>query len=143
MSGWEPLLGGMYLPGRLLGTRKYDYRTLNNLHRWRALLQPAKETRAIPFQIVLAWMMNSDPPIYPVVAADIPAQLIEDLAAADLELTAEQMERLNHPPPGRTSRGTTSVSCIGPCLFAPRPHCIRRSPLTGWRPSLLCDPASL
>ena len=98
MFGWEPLLGGMYLPDRPLGTRKYDYRTPNNVRRRRALSRLAEETGATPFQIVLAWMTHADPPIYPVVAADTPAQLAEDLAAADLELTAEQIERLNHAP---------------------------------------------
>lgn len=98
MFGWEPLLAGMYLPGKELGTCKYDYRTPNNRRRFTVLEEIAKETGATYMQIVLAWMFQSDPPIFPVVAADTDDQLIEDMNAADLILDKSHMKRLNEAP---------------------------------------------
>ncbi|MFW6312397.1 MAG: aldo/keto reductase [Spirochaetota bacterium] len=98
MFGWEPLLAGMYLEGRPLGDCKYDYRLPNNERRRKVLNEVARELGTGPLQVVLAWMLHSDPPVYPVVAADNAEQLNEDLDAIELELDESQMKRLNEAP---------------------------------------------
>ncbi len=40
-------------------------------------------------------MMQSDPPVIPLIAASTADQLAENIGALDFTLTAEQMERLN------------------------------------------------
>jgi aryl-alcohol dehydrogenase-like predicted oxidoreductase len=55
----------------------------------------ADELGATPNQVVLAWMVQSDPPVIPLVAASTKEQLDENLGAADLWLDQRQMERLN------------------------------------------------
>jgi aryl-alcohol dehydrogenase-like predicted oxidoreductase len=55
----------------------------------------ARETGATPNQVVLAWQLGGEFPIIPLVGASSVAQLEENLAAADLELTADQRARLD------------------------------------------------
>ena len=45
--------------------------------------------------MVLAWQIGSDLPIVPLAGVSSVAQLEENLAAVDLELTGEQRERLD------------------------------------------------
>ncbi|HKJ86292.1 MAG TPA: aldo/keto reductase, partial [Spirochaetia bacterium] len=81
-----------------LGDCKYDYRLPNNERRREVLYEVAGELGAGPLQVVLAWMLHSDPPVYPVVAADNSTQLNEDLDAIELALDESQMRRLNEAP---------------------------------------------
>jgi aryl-alcohol dehydrogenase-like predicted oxidoreductase len=55
----------------------------------------AKETGATANQVVLAWLIGGELPIVPLVGASSVAQLDESLAAADLELSAEQRQLLD------------------------------------------------
>ena len=55
----------------------------------------AKETGASVNQVVLAWQLGGPLPIVPLAGASSVAQLEENLAAVDLELTAEQRELLD------------------------------------------------
>ena len=50
---------------------------------------------ASPNQVVLAWMMQSDPPVLPLIAASTSQQLQENIDALDITLSTEQMVRLN------------------------------------------------
>ena len=59
----------------------------------------ASETNANLNQVVLAWMLGSDPSVLPLIAASTKEQLDENLAALEIKLTAEQMERLNAAGP--------------------------------------------
>jgi diketogulonate reductase-like aldo/keto reductase len=45
--------------------------------------------------VILAWLVQQEPPIIPVMAASTDAQMAENLAALELKLTAEEMETLN------------------------------------------------
>lgn len=54
----------------------------------------ADEVGATRNQVVIAWMLQSDPPVLPIVAGSQPEQLSENLAAVNLELSTEQIERL-------------------------------------------------
>jgi aryl-alcohol dehydrogenase-like predicted oxidoreductase len=64
--------------------------------RLKVLHEVAQETGATVNQIVLAWMMHRHPPIIPVISASDPDHLRENMAAADVVLSAGQMHRLDH-----------------------------------------------
>ncbi len=55
----------------------------------------ARELDATPNQVVLAWMLESDPPVIPIIAASSRAQMEENLGALDLRLGDEMMARLD------------------------------------------------
>lgn len=63
--------------------------------RLRALREVAEEVGATVNQVVLAWMLRSDPPVLPLIAASSEAQLAENIGALDVKLSADQMQRLN------------------------------------------------
>jgi aryl-alcohol dehydrogenase-like predicted oxidoreductase len=60
-----------------------------------ALRALAAEIESTPNQVMLAWLMQSDPPVLPVIGVSKPAQLTQNLGALELQLTPEQMQRLN------------------------------------------------
>ncbi len=59
----------------------------------------AAESGVTPNQIILAWMLQSDPPVLPLIAASTKEQMDENLEALEIVLTDEQMERLNAAGP--------------------------------------------
>ncbi|WP_304454459.1 aldo/keto reductase [Nocardiopsis sp. YSL2] len=59
-----------------------------------ALDEVVKETGATRNQVVLAWLMDSDPRIVPLVGVSRIEQLDEAIEAADLTLTGDQWQRL-------------------------------------------------
>ena len=89
---YSPLLRGAYHdPARL----EPQFRTDDNVKRRAALDAVATETGATAGQVVLAWMLASTPAIIPLMAVSTEAQLTENLAAATIKLTPEQMHRLD------------------------------------------------
>lgn len=93
LLAYSALLGGAYaradrsLPEQHLGPDADA--------RLRALCEVAEQTGATVNQVVLAWMLHSDPPVLPLIAASTEAQLAENLGALDVQLSADQMQRLN------------------------------------------------
>ena len=93
LLAYSPLLSGAYtrtdrgFPDQYLGP--------DTEARMLVLESVADELGATPNQVVLAWMVQSDPPVIPLVAASTIEQLDENLGAADLWLDQKQMERLN------------------------------------------------
>jgi aryl-alcohol dehydrogenase-like predicted oxidoreductase len=67
----------------------------DNAARMAALNEVARETGLSLNQVVLAWMMQSDVPTVPLIAASTSEQLRENLAALDARLSADQMARLD------------------------------------------------
>lgn len=65
----------------------------DNDKRLEVLRAVANETGATVNQIVLKWMLDRD--VIPLIAASTEDQLAENVGALDVQLTAEQMERLN------------------------------------------------
>ena len=59
------------------------------------LKSAASEVGATANRVVYAWMMQSQPPVIPLVAVDTPTQMRENLGALDVKLSAEQMTLLN------------------------------------------------
>ncbi|MGC9521189.1 MAG: aldo/keto reductase [Anaerolineae bacterium] len=71
------------------------YRWPDTEARVKVLKAVAAELGATANQIVLAWMMQSNPPVIPIIAASNEAQMEENLGALDLDLSDDQMQRLN------------------------------------------------
>jgi aryl-alcohol dehydrogenase-like predicted oxidoreductase len=77
---------------------KYNFSGYQGPHtdaRLAMLNQVAAEKEASPNQVVLAWMLNNNPRILPLIAASSIEQLKENLGALDLNLTAEDIQRLD------------------------------------------------
>jgi len=106
LVAYSPLLGGAYtradrsFPEQYLGS--------DTELRLRALRSVAEEVGATANQVVYAWMMQSNPPVIPVMAASSVEQMQENLGALDVELSAEQIVELNEActegSPGRLLR---------------------------------------
>ncbi|WP_033318247.1 aldo/keto reductase [Streptomyces yerevanensis] len=92
LVAYSPLLKGAYVrPDRL----QPDYDHPGTPARFTALQEVARETGATVNQVVLAWLLGGELPVIPLVGASSMAQLEENLAAVDLELTPEQRARLD------------------------------------------------
>jgi len=90
---YSSLLSGAYTrPDRPLPEQ---YRGPDADARLAVLREVAATHNATPNQVILAWLTQQEPPIIPVMAASSDAQMSENLAALDLRLSAEEMERLN------------------------------------------------
>lgn len=93
LLGYKPLLRGAYTRADRPFERGYDHPT--SAVRLEVLNQVAAEIGATANQVVLAWMMQSEPAVIPVSAAGTVAQLDEQLAAVDLHLDEQTMHRLD------------------------------------------------
>ena len=90
---YTPLMRGGYVdPDRLPET----YRTPDNDRRAKALAEVVAETGATANQVVLAWMMQSEPAIIPLMAVSNPRQLDDNLGATGLTLTEGNMSALEN-----------------------------------------------
>ncbi len=91
--GYSILLQGAYtradrpIPAQYAGPEACE--------RLAALKSVAAEVEATENQVAIAWMLHSDPPILPIVAGSRPQQLMENLDALKIGLSAEQMSRLD------------------------------------------------
>jgi aryl-alcohol dehydrogenase-like predicted oxidoreductase len=92
LVAYSPLLRGAYSrPERLPA----DFDHPGTPPRLAALRDVARETGATVNQVVLARQIGGGLPIVPLAGVSTPAQLEENLAAVDLELTEEQRARLD------------------------------------------------
>ncbi|MBT3150437.1 aldo/keto reductase [Streptomyces sp. CHD11] len=92
LVAYSPLLGGAYAhPERL----PHDYDHPGTPARLAVLRDVARETGATPGQVALAWQLGHELPVVPLAGVSSPAQLEENLAAVDLELSPEQRARMN------------------------------------------------
>ncbi|MCA2220779.1 aldo/keto reductase [Nonomuraea aurantiaca] len=93
LVAYSPLLSGGYVrDDRPLGAA---FEHAGTPPRLKALREVAQETGATVNQVVLAWLIGGEIPVIPLVGASSVEQLEESLAAADLELTAEQRAKLD------------------------------------------------
>ena len=104
---WSPLAGG-FLTGKYTrgeeppaGTRGAtdqqfvdSYLTPENFGALEAVVAVAEDVGATPAQVSLAWLCHHDQVVAPISGARTPDQLSENLAAADISLTAEQFDRI-------------------------------------------------
>jgi aryl-alcohol dehydrogenase-like predicted oxidoreductase len=92
LLAYSPLLKGAYARPDQGLPQGYDHP--GNQPRLAVLREVAAELGATPSQVVLAWLMQSQPPMIPVVGASTVAQLDEALGAVDLYLDEDVRERL-------------------------------------------------
>jgi aryl-alcohol dehydrogenase-like predicted oxidoreductase len=93
LVAYSPLLSGAYVrDDKPLGAA-HDH--AGTPARLKVLHEVAAETGATANQVVLSWLIGGEIPVIPLVGASSVAQLDESLAAVDLELSADQRERLD------------------------------------------------
>lgn len=92
LLGYSPLLSGAYA-----SRKEYppQYCTSDNAARLKAVTDVAEQTGATGCQVVLAWMMQSDPSAIPIISASSISMLNENLAAMKIKLDQQQMQQLN------------------------------------------------
>ncbi|MFF8731263.1 aldo/keto reductase [Streptomyces sp. NPDC015171] len=93
LVAYSPLLAGAY--SRADKPLAPDYDHPGTPARLAVLREVAREAGATVNQVVLAWQLGGELPVIPLAGASSVAQLEENLAAVDLELTAEQRARLD------------------------------------------------
>ena len=93
LLAYTALLSGAYtrpdreVPGEFLGQ--------DTQARLLALKTIAQEKGATVNQIILAWMLHSDPLVLPLIAASTEDHLKENLLALEISLTADELQRLD------------------------------------------------
>jgi aryl-alcohol dehydrogenase-like predicted oxidoreductase len=93
LLAYSVLLSGAYTrPERAVQSEYAGPDTDDRLVTLRAV---AGEAGATPNQVILAWMMQNDPPVLPLIAASTNQQLQENIDALGITLSDGQMERLN------------------------------------------------
>jgi aryl-alcohol dehydrogenase-like predicted oxidoreductase len=124
VAAWSPLADGI-LSGKFTaadpaeqGTR-VDPANLSDQQRAVAttLAEVARELGATPAQVAIAWTMARSPAIHPIVGARRLPQLLDNLAAADLELPAEVVRRLDAATEPDLGFPTTFIRDTGPWVF--------------------------
>lgn len=93
LLAYSPLLKGVYARPGEAPPAGYDHPS--NQLRLAVLRQVAAELRATPSQVVLAWLMQGQPSMIPVIGAGTVAQLDELLGAVDLRLDEGVRGRLD------------------------------------------------
>ncbi len=93
LLAYSPLLGGIYnQPGSSLPPR---YQSPENQNRLTVLRTVAAELGATPNQVVLAWLMQSEPRVIPIIGVSRREQLAENMGALRLTLSEDQVSRLS------------------------------------------------
>ena len=106
--GWEAhgplftgLLTGTFQSGATFAADDWRSYSVNdtNLQKYAPLLQYlaelGKEKNATPVQLALAWILNRKPYIVPIPGMKKPERLAENMAAADIVLTADEMKKID------------------------------------------------
>ena len=93
MLPYTPLLRGAYV--RSDRPIPSPYRGFDTDVRLKTLHKVARELGATVNQVILAWMMQRQPPLLPVFSAGNPDQMQENLGALDINLSIEQMTELD------------------------------------------------
>ncbi len=91
---FSAMLGGVFT--RSDRELRGEYAGPDSDARLKVLNEVARETGATPTQVVLAWMLHSDPPVLPLISASTPAVMQDNLGALAVRLSNDQMERLNN-----------------------------------------------
>jgi aryl-alcohol dehydrogenase-like predicted oxidoreductase len=93
IMAYSPLLGGVYSrKDRVLPVQYIS--PINDIHVAK-LNEVADELNVSPNAVVLAWMVQGSPPVIPMVTGSNIAQLEENLESLTIQLSDEQLERLN------------------------------------------------
>ena len=98
LLAYSPVLQGIYDNAEKRESSwlwQSSFKSADSLARLEVLSKMAKELGVTNTQLVLAWLLHHDPPVIPINAASRMEQLEQNLAAAEIELTGEQMAVLN------------------------------------------------
>ena len=95
LMAYSPLLGGIY--GKHEAALPIQYQSLANEQKMAALSALTSKTPFTANQLVLSWMLHSSPQVIPLVTGSNEKQLIENLEAASIRLTSEDMDLLDGP----------------------------------------------
>jgi len=93
LLAYSPLLSGVYSQGAP-GLPQF-YQTEENKKRIDIIKRISIEEGISVNQLVLAWMLNSEPFVIPVIGVSSEQQLEENLKASEIRLTEERMKLLN------------------------------------------------
>jgi aryl-alcohol dehydrogenase-like predicted oxidoreductase len=91
---YSVLLNGAY--GRTDRELPLEYQGPDTDTRLSMLRAVAEEVGATPNQVVIAWLLQCGESIIPIIGGSTCAQIRENIAAADLRLTTEQINRLGN-----------------------------------------------
>jgi aryl-alcohol dehydrogenase-like predicted oxidoreductase len=94
LLAYSPLLNGAYT--RVDRNFQEQYLGPDTDARLVTLRAVAEEMNVTANQVVYAWMMQSDPPVIPLMAASTDEQIEEDLGALEISLSDAQMSQLNN-----------------------------------------------
>jgi len=95
IMAYTPLLRGIY--GKEGSEIPPQYQSLATNQKLASLRALSSETGYSPNQLVLSWMLHSNPVVIPLVTGSNEQQLKENLEAASISLSSEDMEKLNRP----------------------------------------------
>ena len=94
LLAYSPLLSGIFTSDNK--TLPQFYNTEQNRGRLKILKNISGETNFTVNQIVLAWMLNSEPPVIPVIGVSSLEQLEENLKAVEIKLDENHKKILDH-----------------------------------------------
>ncbi|MBM7790989.1 aldo/keto reductase [Tenggerimyces flavus] len=95
LVAYAPLVEGSYARPERPFRAERGYAHPTAYVRFEELRKVANELGATPNQVVLAWMLQKDPAVIPLFGASSVDQLDEALAAVDLDIDEETIERLD------------------------------------------------
>jgi aryl-alcohol dehydrogenase-like predicted oxidoreductase len=95
LMAYSPLLGGIY--GKHDVALPIQYQSLLNEQKMASLRALTFKTPFTANQLVLSWMLHSSPQVIPLVTGSNEKQLNENLEAASISLTSEDMDLLDGP----------------------------------------------
>lgn len=72
-----------------------QYDSVESQERIKRVRQIAQESKLTPNQVVLRWMMQSEPSVLPIIGASNAAQMEENVVVVEKSLTADQMATLD------------------------------------------------
>ena len=113
---WSPLGAGFFAgPVDRIGAPGEDFRTNHprfragnlaaNRHRYAPLRDIATELGITPAQLALAWLLHRCDQLVPIPGTRTPEHLDENLAAAEIELPAEVLARIEDVAPAGAAAG--------------------------------------
>ena len=97
LLAYSALLSGAYTRHDRQFDKKYQGQDTDN--RLAAIKAVATELGISANQVILAWMLQGDPPVLPLIAASTSDQMRENIDSLGVTLASEQMQRLDNAGP--------------------------------------------
>ena len=124
VTAWSPLAGGILSgkytrPGGVTGPSRHDPKSLDErqMAAARAVQAVADEVGATPSQVAIAWTAARSTSIVPIIGARSAEHLADNLGAADVTLTAEQVATLAAATDFRLGFPHDFINGIAPWVF--------------------------